>query len=618
MLIIFGLCFTFAAMNNQLQNLNIGSEVSIELKNSLISSDGIKICTAIEDQRQPEILSDGSGGAFIVWEDNRGSTGDDIYVQRIDSSGKALWSPNGIPICTEIKIQGSPRIISDGSGGIIIAWEDYRGGYDTMGDIYAQRIDSSGNIQWIPNGTVVISIYRDEELENICSDGSGGAIIAWTPDWHDVHAQRINFNGIKQWGPNGVEICTANGIQRSSDICSDGSGGAIIAWTDERSGEDDIYAQMVNHNGVTQWTGNGTPICVLGGWQGVPDLCPDGSGGAIISWWDNRGGTPDYLYAQRVNSVGTTQWTTNGVPIHTTSSQMGGYSLYGDNMGNAFFVWGDDRNGDIDIYVQCVNSTGARQWTINGEIVCAANNSQYASNIISDGAGGVIISWMDYRNGTHYDIYAQRVGPNGNPQWTPNGVSISKANNDQSFSVICSDGFGGAIITWDDFRSNNNYDIYAQKLNSIGEVQWYLIDNIPTSNHPGIITTLTNGSETINWILYDDVSGEEYHVLANNTYGVFYEWIGWTSWTNNTPLNVPINRTISGFYNYTIEYFDSENQFGISDTVIVKVEEPPMNGDGNGGDDVEIIPFGIHYLLITILSVISLLIIQKNRIRKMS
>lgn len=55
-----------------------------------------------------------------------------------------------------------------------------------------------------------------------------------------------------QWFPNGVPICTAAGSQGSRGnlvIIADGSGGAIVAWEDHRSG-DDIYAQRVYADGA--------------------------------------------------------------------------------------------------------------------------------------------------------------------------------------------------------------------------------------------------------------------------------------------------------------------------------------------------------------------------------
>jgi len=36
--------------------------------------------------------------------------------------------------------------------------------------------------------------------------------------------------------------------------------------------------------------------------------------------------------------------------------------------------------------------------------VCTASNNQRYPAIVSDGSGGTIITWEDYRGGTHYDI----------------------------------------------------------------------------------------------------------------------------------------------------------------------------------------------------------------------
>jgi len=44
-----------------------------------------------------------------------------------------------------------------------------------------------------------------------------------------------------------------------------------------------------------------------------PRIAPDGSGGAIAVWMDERAGASDAnIYAQRVNSSGSIQWATNG------------------------------------------------------------------------------------------------------------------------------------------------------------------------------------------------------------------------------------------------------------------------------------------------------------------
>src|SRR3972149_946910 len=115
------------------------------------------------------------------------------------------------------------------------------------------------------------------------------------------------------------------------------------------------------------------------------------------------------------------------------------------------------------------------QWSIDpfeNNPISTETNNQYIPPIISDGSGGAIITWDDFRNGSDYDIYAQRINSSGEVQWTSNGVPISMAANEQSYPKITSDGSGGAIITWQDFRNGSNPNIYAQKVSSAGLVQW--------------------------------------------------------------------------------------------------------------------------------------------------
>ena len=52
------------------------------------------------------------------------------------------------------------------------------------------------------------------------------------------------------------------------------------------------------------------------------------------------------------------------------------------------------------------------QWSTDPNVntaICTAASYQYGSTIVSDGAGGAIITWFDSRSGTNYDIYAQRI-----------------------------------------------------------------------------------------------------------------------------------------------------------------------------------------------------------------
>jgi hypothetical protein len=69
-----------------------------------------------------------------------------------------------------------------------------------------------------------------------------------------------------------------------------------------------------------------------------------------------------------------------------------------------------------------------------------------------------------------YDIYAQRVNALGSMSWAANGVGICTADSNQSYPELTSDGFAGAIITWEDHRNDDSYDVYAERITVAGTI----------------------------------------------------------------------------------------------------------------------------------------------------
>ena len=153
-------------------------------------------------------------------------------------SVEAQWVQNGTPICVQPYSQSYPEICSDGAGGVIMTWNDYRTleGMFLKGDVYAQRIDASGNILWTTDGVEVCLASDDQGYPKICSDGAGGAILVWadyrTASHVDVYAQRVDANGNALWTTNGIAVCDTVSHQQHPEVVSDGLGGVIITWQD--------------------------------------------------------------------------------------------------------------------------------------------------------------------------------------------------------------------------------------------------------------------------------------------------------------------------------------------------------------------------------------------------
>jgi hypothetical protein len=508
------------------------------------------ICTQPNDQAGPQIVSDGAGGAIITWIDRRSGV-DDIYAQRIDAGGVVQWTTDGVVICNATFTQSNPKIVTDGAGGAIITWTDDRDGLNVH--IYAQRINGAGAVQWAANGVPICLAANSQASIEMASDGAGGAIICWRdrrtaagPKGGDlnIYAQRVNASGVVQWTVDGVAICIDAATQDNPAIVSDGAGGAILAWDDYRNTNIDVFAQRVDGTGVVQWTTNGIPIGSTTNDQQFAVSVSDGSGGAIITWIDDRSGNVD-LYAQQVNSTGVVGWTTNGVTVCSAANASHSQNIISDNAGGAVITWNDfrsDANGDI--YAQWINSSGVNQWGVNGNVVADGITEQRLPTIASDGSGGGIISWYGSGAGS-IDIYAQRINAFGSLQW-PSGIVCNASGNQFSPHIVESN-TGGAIMTWTDGRNvTNGGDIYAQRITGNGE-----LGCAPA--------TLTTQPETFQSVCQNSEAGLFIHLTGTGPFT--FQWysntsnsnVGGTALPGKVKASMAVPTDVTGtFYYYVI------------------------------------------------------------------
>jgi len=434
-------------------------------------SPGNPVSISPGNQQRPVVAADGSGGTIIAWQDRRNGKSE-IFVQRMSADGNPMWQSNGLPVC----VQDSnflPAIISDGTGGVIISWSSYRG--SSTADIYIQKVSSSGAMLWTTNGVSVCTVVFEQNNISMISDGLGGAILTWQ-DYRsnngsaDVYAQRVNLLGTILWGSNGTAICNEASSQIGPKMVSDGSAGAFITWADNRAGDYDIYTQRIAAGGAVQWTTNGVATCTMGTDQLQPDVCRDGADGIIITWSDFRSTTDFNIYAQRVGPSGAIVWVVDGVVINNNVAYAQvDPKIVSDELSGAIITWTDYRTGiTSDIYAQRISPLGAVQWTATGVIICTAVGDQTVSQLTIDGNNGAYITWEDHRNAGNSDIYAQRIASNSALNWSADGFEICTMANNQGNPAILSNGSLGAIVVWEDFRSGSSFDIYEVGFNTTG------------------------------------------------------------------------------------------------------------------------------------------------------
>jgi hypothetical protein len=182
----------------------------------LWGQDGVTIDTLDPWYNPVDVTTDMRGGIIVVRFD---SSANRIWGQRIDRNGTKRWGANGAFLVSAYKTRiwypFDPDVVSDDHGGAIIAYPTIQPGR-YYSDIFAQRVDSNGTALWSSSGVPVctqdtnatLPLSADQWFPKAVGDGSGGAYIGWMdgrfpfgqPGWDGMGypagvATRIRANG---------------------------------------------------------------------------------------------------------------------------------------------------------------------------------------------------------------------------------------------------------------------------------------------------------------------------------------------------------------------------------------------------------------------------------------
>ena len=421
--------------------------------------------------------------------------------------GTSMWSDGsvtgGIPIDIEScdltlntgsYVQGSKTVASapDGSGGTFIAWYAERGAPGSQ-RIYLQRISALGNVMWDARGIYLgESGMQDCGQPIIVADGSGGAYVVWTtpePNRY-IRIQHVTSAGSLYWnanapdqGPYQIDDTVAylwgtgepTWIWQSLDAVSDGSGGITVAWI--RSSFNVMrLRRILPDKSCGYQSGSCDPYFKeIKDQFGVPysadqiKLLHDNASGCVLVWQEGTGGigTDHRIYSCRVNSTG--------------NDVFGAVRLFSADPGitvEFFEVCSDGTNGaivcaalNLDVRAQKVSPTGSMLWGSNGSLVQGSELDAYGSkpDICSDGAGGAYIT---FNSGAASDIYAQHLqSASGTNDWGTTGIGVCTNAAVQRDIKVEKASDQKPIITWVDARSGG-WDVFAEKLSNLGAAQW--------------------------------------------------------------------------------------------------------------------------------------------------
>lgn len=420
------------------------------------------VCATTGFQVAPVISSDEAGNYIMLWRDRRDNANYALYAQKFNAAGVAQWTANGIKVCSkDLSAYSFITVCPDGKGGVLAAWIDGRG---TDDNVYAQRIDASGNMLWTADGVAVCAAVKEQSEPQIAPDGKGGAIISWTDQRikglnkdEDIFAQRINAAGAAVWTADGIVLDASNNQQNTSKIISDNEGGAIVVFEDDGN----ISAQRVDSTGAFVWASK-LDVCSKSNTQWHIKLERDNAGNTFIMWDDDRvaGGKGD-VYVQKINNAGAEAWDADGAAVVISQTIELGFSLTPDNQGGAIIVYTGN-------YAQKLKADGTTAWT---PVQFAAGANQAVDHkSCSDENGGIIVVWASFNPDGNRDVWAQKISTGGTAGSifavadNTNGVSYTHS---QDKPQLVPNGNGNAVVVWQDSR-NDAADVYAGQIHFSG------------------------------------------------------------------------------------------------------------------------------------------------------
>jgi len=379
------------------------------------------------------------------------------------ADGNSLWNPDGETIAAGRFYATA----SDEGGGVFVVWDEEPG-------IRVQLLNNSGVPQWAPAG---VQLSSTGSAPAIVAESPWGATIAWEEST-GIYTQRVNYSGTALWSSGGVQVATSG--EEPLVIHVPGAGmfdapGAFIAW-----GEAARLAHIDSSGSVSAPGVNGIS---LGGNVRLPGhmrMIPDDAGGAIVIWANYA----KDIVAQRVNAG--LPWGSVPTLVSGNIRDEGFVEAAPDGTGGALISWTATQlvPANAQVWVGRINSSGTALWTsivVDSAVVGGSTSAwtfyELTSSVASDGAGGAIAAWNDWRNDPtglgNDDIYAQRLASDGSFVWNPNGILLppyivgSTAPGSQRGPRTVSDQKGGAIVTYQD-SGGNSWDISATRLDSFG------------------------------------------------------------------------------------------------------------------------------------------------------
>lgn len=437
------------------------------------------------EQVIPKIAIDSSGNSYITQFDNANG-GYQLWIMQLNANGNhQIDPPTGMPVSTNPMDSwlSDYDMQVDRQDCAIVAFQDLR---SVTNNIFVYKVAVPFTQMWGANGISLSGDTSTDYANfspKILNTSDNSSYVAWMhggPTSDEVRIQKINPAGEIQWQAGGISIASNQGGCNWPQLVESGNGDILLKyyldsgpfWAPTRH----IYVARINPQGQIVWN---NPISTAGGisaWNQIIGFVSDGSGGAVLAWYDDRNNDMiNEVYVSHITHLGNVTTETNGsaVTIDTGNQQYNPQITVDAEQQKVyvFFKITDANQNNNALGAQCLSFTGEKLWgdsglqpetlslftimphfaTISTEgIVCVYEKGRVAS---SDLSPQLRVRCFTEAGGNAWDQEFKYLASNTDPKLH------------YSFAAHGTEWFGGV---WE--QGTSNYDTYAMRMNADGSL----------------------------------------------------------------------------------------------------------------------------------------------------
>jgi len=200
----------------------------------------------------PTFVSDGGGGAVFSW---YSTSPLQCYAQRILADGSEAFVHNGVAASTNAAgARVSPDVaFNAATEEVFLFWTEMNSAQSQWG-VYGQKIAADGSRQWTDTGKALVPVGGTSMTQVSTEPSADGALVfyveALATGNDRLHATRVDTKGDAVWSPAIVTASSAVSSKGSLDTELSSRGVALLAWSDDRAGDRDVFTQNVNADGT--------------------------------------------------------------------------------------------------------------------------------------------------------------------------------------------------------------------------------------------------------------------------------------------------------------------------------------------------------------------------------